>query len=90
MESTIPFIKDVLESGLSAWELEHALGRVLRGNGGSGSPGFVEDAITFGMMSRDEIGYLIEGFVKNSKMKKEITIDVLSQYCRHYVGMEKR
>lgn len=79
---TLPFVLAVLANHSTDWDKKHDLGRVLRG-GGSGSPGFVEDAVLWGLMSRDDIEKLLQELLKS---KQEITVDFLCKYCFLYLG----
>lgn len=84
-EGTLPFVRATLaENGLSEWDRRHALGRVLRGNGGSGSPGFIEDAILDGAMSRPDADQLVTTLV--SMAPEGVTLCTLCSPCRHYQG----
>jgi len=87
-EATLPFAQATLgESALSEYDRELALGRVLRGNGGTGSPGFVEEAILDQVMTRGEIEELRKELLKvRPENAPAVSLDELCRFCRHYQG----
>ncbi len=83
IEKTLPFTQAALaEKGMDDWTRTHAIGRTLRGNGGSESPGYVEDAVSRGAMTRDDVQALIERVVRT----REVSCADMCAACRHYVG----
>ena len=77
---TLPWVEDALQSQGSDWDRAHAVHRALRGVGGS--PGFVEDWLFEGALTKADVTELIDLIIEHN----EVDLAILVRSCRHYVG----
>jgi len=78
--STLPWVEEAHASEGSDWDRKNAVRRALRGGGES--PGFIEDWLFEGAITRDDASAMAEKILRSNA----VSLAHLTARCRHYVG----